>query len=98
MSVSIRQFRLESSKEEPNLLAMAPKRSSTTILTYRHLSPKVQHDLAIALGYTTELGEVCETPYIKEILGHWPGKGTLDDYIRLFVNIIEYFTRKHPSE
>ncbi|KAH7377263.1 hypothetical protein BKA66DRAFT_443302 [Pyrenochaeta sp. MPI-SDFR-AT-0127] len=72
---------------------MAPKRSSTTISTYRQLSTKSRYDLAIALGYAVKLGEACETPHIKDILSHWPGKGTLDEYVQLFIKIVEYFTR-----
>ncbi|KAL6408716.1 hypothetical protein AUP68_07662 [Ilyonectria robusta] len=70
---------------------MAPKRSSTTVSEYRQLSPNLLGRLATVLGYTLESGETCETPYIRYILGQWPGEGTLDEYVRLVVNIIEYF-------
>lgn len=71
---------------------MAPKRATTTIPIHRQLSPDSQSRLAIALGYNVTPGEACETPYMKAILSHWPGKGTLDQYVQLFVQTIEYFT------
>jgi hypothetical protein len=76
---------------------MAPKRSSTTISGYRKLSAKLQDDLAIALGYAVEDGKTYEMPYIDYILGQWPGEGNLDEYIRLIIKIITYFTSKEES-
>ncbi|KAH6961933.1 hypothetical protein BKA56DRAFT_598114 [Ilyonectria sp. MPI-CAGE-AT-0026] len=77
---------------------MAPKRSSTTVSGYRQLSPNLLHRLATVLGYLLESGEACETPYIRYILGQWPGEGTLDEYVRLVVNIIEYFIHGEDSQ
>lgn len=77
---------------------MAPKRSSTTISRYRQLSPKLRDDLAAALGYAVESEETYETPYINYILSQWPGEGTRDEYIRIVIKIIAYFTSKRPAK
>jgi hypothetical protein len=73
---------------------MAPKRSTTTVSAPYELSPRLRNDLAIALGYAVESGAICETAYIEDILGHWPGVGTLDEYVKLLVKIIKFFTSK----
>jgi hypothetical protein len=76
---------------------MAPKRSSTTVSTYRRLSPELLESLATALGYVVDPGNAFETPYITYILSQWPGKGTLDDYVQLFVKVVEHFTGKRKG-
>lgn len=70
---------------------MVPKRSSTSVSNYRQLSPNALCSLSVALGYSSD-DATCETPYIKYILSQYPGKGTVDDYVRLFVKSVEYFT------
>ncbi|KAF2787607.1 hypothetical protein K505DRAFT_123857 [Melanomma pulvis-pyrius CBS 109.77] len=72
---------------------MAIKRSSTTISSYRQLSPDALQSLAVALGYGPDCKNGDETPYIKYILSQYPGKGTLDDYVQLFVKVVEHFAR-----
>jgi hypothetical protein len=44
------------------------------------------------LGYASGSEKTGEVPYIEYILAQWPGKGTLDDFVRLFVATVEYFT------
>jgi hypothetical protein len=71
---------------------MTPKRSSTTLSSYRQLSPDALQNLTIALGYGLDCNSEVETPYVKYILAQYPGKATLDDYVRLFVKVVEHFT------
>jgi hypothetical protein len=76
---------------------MAPKRSSTTVSAHRQLAPELRDDLANALGYAVDSEKAGESPYIEYILGQWPGKGTLDEYVRLFIKIVGYFRRKYST-
>jgi hypothetical protein len=77
------------------------KGSSTKIPADRQLSPKSRHTLATVLGYLVKPGDECEIPHIADILSHWPGKGTLDEYVQLFVQVVTHFTSRshiHPQQ
>jgi hypothetical protein len=56
------------------------------------LSEKTRHDLVIALGYRVQPDKECVIPHIEDILGHWPGKRTLDLYVQLILKIVAYFS------
>jgi hypothetical protein len=56
------------------------------------LSEKARHDLVVALGYRVQPDKECDIPHVAEMLGHWPGKRTLDLYVQLILKIIAYFS------
>ncbi|KAF2471937.1 uncharacterized protein BDR25DRAFT_353708 [Lindgomyces ingoldianus] len=64
--------------------------TSATVSSYRQPSLDMLHDLSVVIGYAQEA--TGKDPYIKYILSQFPGKGTLDDYVQLFVEAVEHFT------
>lgn len=47
--------------------------------------------LARALGFNTAGRNKAYLSYIDYVQGYWPGKGMKEDFLRLFVEVIEFF-------
>jgi hypothetical protein len=55
-------------------------------------SPALLRTLVVALGFPPDSKDSSETAYVNYILACWPGKGTIDDYVGLFIDVVGHFT------
>ncbi|KAF2681617.1 hypothetical protein K458DRAFT_444503 [Lentithecium fluviatile CBS 122367] len=65
----------------------------------RHTNPPIdlRTALAHALGYPDYPSSLTAEPYLNYIANRHIGRGTLDEYLELFIRVIEHFSRSHAG-